>query len=379
MSTALTAFCNATILTGEAVVEGHALLVSGTSVVDIVSMNHVPADTYTIPCNGQIIAPGLIDAQVNGGGNILLNNRPTAESCRAISLAHRTYGTTGLLLTCVSDTVETTAAALKAIRSARREDPTILGVHLEGPHLSTDKRGVHNPSALRTLTDADKALYQPTEGEIMLLTLAPESVSTADIKALSEKAVVSIGHSAAMADEVRAALEAGATGFTHLYNAMSGPSARDPGVAGIALDDPKSWCGLIADGHHVSPEMIRLALRAKPRGKLFLVSDAMAPAATRSPEPFELYGKTIYVENGSCRTKDGKLAGSCITLIDAVRYCVRKVGLDLDEAMRMASTYPAAFLGVGQKLGKLLPGYNADIIVMDLDLELQDVWPAGHA
>ena len=208
----------------------------------------------------------------------------------------------------------------------------------------------------------------------MLITLAPENVLPKDIKALAEKAIISIGHTNGLPDQVKAALAAGATGFTHLYNAMGGMTARDSGVVGVALDDPNSWCGLIADGHHVAPEMIRLALRAKPTGKLFLVSDAMPPAASEHPKSFQLYGETILVDGNRCATKDGKLAGSAITLLDSVRYCVREVGVELDEALRMASTYPAAFLRVGNKLGKLLPGFKADMIVVDAELNLQKVF-----
>jgi N-acetylglucosamine-6-phosphate deacetylase len=289
---------------------------------------------------------------------------------------------------------------------------------------------VHSPSAIRPLEDKDIALYQRLDDEILLITLAPETVLADAIQSLSQQAIVSLGHTNASPEQIRAALATGASGFTHLYNAMGAMSAREPSVAGAALDDRHSWCGLIADGHHVAPEMIRLALRAKPRGKVFLVSDAMPPAATETPQPFHLYGELIQIESttpsqassrprvaargrlqsgssgtccGNCKedhshcskgdsvwipasagmthegsgilypkcvTSAGGLAGSAITLLDAVRYCVQHVGVDLDEALRMGSTYPAAFLGVEKTLGKLLPGYRADVIGLSQNLEL---------
>lgn len=375
----ITAFTDATILTGEATVEGHALLARGTTIVDIVGNNHIPDEAKVVSCPDQLIAPGLIDAQVNGGGNRLLNNSPTVDTCLTISKAHRSHGTTGLLLTCISDTPEITQKAVKAIREARKEDRSILGFHLEGPHLGHEKRGVHNPALLRPLREEDRALYRKEGDEVVLLTVAPENISPQEIKTLAENAIVSLGHTSALPDDIRAALVAGAKGFTHLYNGMGGMSARAPGVIGTALDDHNSWCGIIADDHHVMPEMIRLALRSKPLGKVFLVSDAMAPAGSDDPKSFELYGQTISVMNGRCSTPDGNLAGSTITLLDAVRYCVRSVGVEVDEAFRMASTYPAAFLGLSHKYGRLLPGYCSDIIVLDRNLNLHEVWPAGNA
>jgi N-acetylglucosamine-6-phosphate deacetylase len=198
---------------------------------------------------------------------------------------------------------------------------------------------------------------------VILMTIAPENVTPAQIKILQKQGViVSLGHTNAQPEQIHAALEAGATGFTHLYNGMGGMSARAPGPAGVALDDRDSWCGIIADGHHVSAQMIRLALRAKPPGKVFLVSDAMPPAGAEKPEAFQLYGETIHIENGCCVSAEGRLAGSAITMLDAVRYCVMKVGVELDEALRMASTYPAAFLGLGKTRGKLLPGFETSVI-----------------
>jgi N-acetylglucosamine-6-phosphate deacetylase len=367
-----TALCDATIFTGETAVEGHALLINDGKIVDIT--RQVPDDAEKISCKGQILAPGLIDAQVNGGGNILLNNTPTLEACLSVAKAHRAYGTTSLLLTCISDSLGITKLFAVAARRARLSDAGILGMHFEGPHLSMERRGVHSPAALRQMADDDLTFYKRQDDEVFLITVAPENAPADKIKALSGQVIVALGHTGASIEDTQAALQAGATGFTHLFNGMAGLSARAPGVAGVALDDRNSWCSIIADGHHVSPEMIRLAFRAKPFGKVILVSDAMAPAATDAPEPFKLYGRNITVADGRCVTEDGKLAGASITLLDAVRYCVKHAGIELEDALRMASTFPAAFLGVGDRLGKLLPGFEARVIGLSPELGLKRVW-----
>ena len=343
----LIALCDATILTGEAAVEGHALLLLDGQILDI--NRRVPADAQRVSCADLLLAPGLIDVQVNGGGNVLFNNMPTTDAALAIAAAHRATGTTGLLPTVITDTPEITQRAIAAIRAARRSDPGILGIHIEGPHLALERRGVHSAAHVRAAAEADLALYHREGGEVMLLTVAPENISPAQIAQLRQRGIlISIGHTAATPADLRAALAAGVTGFTHLFNGMGGLAARDPGPAGIALDDRDSWCGLIADGHHVAAEMLRLAIRAKPPGKIMLVSDAMPPAGAAIPQSFQLYGETVTVKDGQCHDAEGRFAGSASTLADCVRHCVHHVGIDIEEALRMASTYPATFLGLGR-------------------------------
>ena len=378
MPTAVTALCDATILTGEAAVERHALLLQGGLILDIA--RQIPAEAEQVPCPGLLLVPGLVDAQVNGGGNVLFNAEPAAATALAIAAAHMAAGTTSLLPTVITDRPEVTRQAIAAMRDARRADPGILGIHIEGPHISVQQRGVHSAAHVRALTEADLDFYRRMDDEILLMTVAPESISPQHIATLrAQGVIVSLGHTAAAPADLRAALAAGATGFTHLFNGMGGLAARAPGVPGIALDDRDSWCGLIADGFHVADEMIRLALRAKPVGKVFLVSDAMPPAAAAKPESFRLYDEMITVSGGQCHNAEGRFAGSARTLADCVRYCVQTVGVEIEEALRMASTYPAAFLGVGDRLGKLLPGFQADVIAFDYALNLQAVWRGGVA
>ena len=367
------AFCDGTIFTGEAFVESHALLIADGKIADIVSNRKVPVDAEKISYGDKIFVPGFIDTQINGGGGVLLNNTPTAEACLAIAKVHHKRGTTRLLPTCISDRPEVTHKALAAVREARQKDKSILGIHIEGPHLSQVRRGIHKADCLRAMTENDLRLYKPETDEIMLITVAPETVPPEQIKKLrAQGVIVSIGHTQATADQVRAALAAGATGFTHLFNGM-GKDPKESGSVAVALSDRDSWCGIIADGFHVTGEQFALALKSKPQGKLFLVSDAVSPAASDNPQSFEFYGETIRFEGGRCVNAEGKLAGSAITLADAVKNCIDKFAVDSAEALRMASMYPAAFLGLDHHFGKLLPGYTADVVVMDTGFNVKSV------
>ncbi len=372
------ALTDAILFTGEVFVEGHALLIADGHVLDIVPNTKIPANVTAQSWAGHILAPGFIDAQVNGGGNILLNASPDCDSVLAIAAAHRQTGTTRLLPTVITDTSETTRRAIEAIRCARERDSSILGIHIEGPHIGETNKGIHDATLLRPLSPEDMILYKPDEGESLLLTLAPEQTTPEQIKALcANGTIVSLGHTSASPEAIRAALAVGATGFTHLYNGMGPITSRNPGPAGVALDDRESWCGLIADGQHVAPELIRLALRVKPEDKLFLVSDAMPPAGTNEPQPFALNGQTILPDKNVCRNAEGKLAGAMMTLGQIVSYAIRELKMDPHRTLRMASAIPAAFLKLEKRFGYLLPGYKADIVALDHFFKAQSVWRGG--
>ncbi len=373
------ALTDAILFTGDVFVEGHALLVDEGHVLDIIPNAKIPPHVSVHSCAGRILAPGFIDCQVNGGGNVLLNNDPTPDSILAIAAAHRKTGTTALLPTIITDAPDVTRKAIEAVRQARAENPAILGIHIEGPHISEENKGIHDGNHIRPLGLSDEILYKPEEDEIVLVTLAPEQATPEQIERLWRGgAIISLGHTAARPEEIRAALAAGATGFTHLYNGMGPIRSREPGPAGVALDDPESWCSLIADGHHVAPELIRLALKAKPENKLFFVSDAMAPAGAEKPEPFFLNGEKISPDGDVCRNAESRIAGAMMTLGEMVSHAIRELKMDPRRALRMASAFPAAFLGLEKKIGFLLPSYRADIVALDHFFKAQEVWQRGR-
>lgn len=327
---------------------------------------------------GRYLVPGFIDCQVNGGGGVLFNEAPTVATIRRIGAAHRRFGTTGFLPTLISDDVEVMRSAIDAVAQALHEQvPGVLGIHLEGPFLAPERKGVHDATKFRVPDAALIDLVASPGAGRTLLTVAPERVSAEVIAQLTARGViVSLGHSAATYAATRAAFDAGARGVTHLYNAMSPLQSREPGVVGAALEDARSWCGLVLDGEHVHPAAARVALAAKPRGKIMLVTDAMPPVGSAATS-FELYGERIEVRDGVLRNQAGALAGSCLDMASAVRNAVRLLGVDLDEAVRMASTYPATFLGRDQSIGSIAAGKRADLVVLNEDLSVHQVWISG--
>ncbi|WP_372017812.1 N-acetylglucosamine-6-phosphate deacetylase [Pseudoxanthomonas sp. 10H] len=327
---------------------------------------------------GGWLVPGFIDAQVNGGGGVLFNNDTRAEAIAAIGRAHRRFGTTGFLPTLISDDAEVMARAVAATREAIAAGvPGVLGVHLEGPYIAPARKGTHDAAKFRVPDAAEAAMATSLDNGVTLITLAPEQVPLGTVRDMVARgAIVVAGHTAASYEQARAGLDAGLRGFTHLFNAMSPLQGREPGAVGAALEDRDSWCGVIVDGVHVHPASLRVALAAKPRGKLFLVTDAMPMVGSEDPA-FALYGEVITAVDGVVRNAAGALAGSALDMATAVRNCVRLLGLPLDEAARMASTYPAQFLGLSARHGRIAPGCQADLALLDDDLQVRSTWIAG--
>lgn len=372
------ALTDAIVFTGEAFVEKHAILVKERHVVDLVPKARIPDGYQVTSCANQILAPAFIDCQVNGGGNVSLNDTPTVEAVLQIAAAHRKSGTTRLIPTCISDTPETMRAALQAVRGAMKIDAGILGTHFEGPHLSPSLSGAHDIALIRPVGDADMTLYCAEAGEIFILTLSPEQVTPAQIQKLVEQnIIVSIGHSCASLEEVQAALNAGARSFTHIMNRMPPIKTRDPGVAVLALNDRNSYAGLIADGFHIHPELVRLVVRSKAEDRLYMVSDAAPPAGADTPLPYTMGGVKVTPKDGKCINEKGVVAAALNTLGECVPIAIRDLRLDPERVLRMASTIPAEFLGIGDRLGKILPGYQADIVALDHSFKAQSVWTNG--
>lgn len=339
----------------------------------------VSVDKATVNVQSGIMVPGYIDVQVNGGGGALFNSEPTVETIKTIGLAHAKFGTTGFLPTLITDKVSVMQLAADAVSKAIvQQTPGVLGVHFEGPHLSIPKKGVHSPEFIRGISDDEMAVFTRQDLGKVVVTLAPENVSIDDIKTLVAAGVhVCLGHSNADYATVVKALEAGATGFTHLFNAMSAFSSREPGMVGAALLDQNSWCGLIVDGHHVHYDSAVLAIKAKNTGKIMLVTDAMPPVGT-DDESFPFFDSKIIRTGDRLNALTGELAGSCLDMAGAVKNTVRHLRVDLTEALRMASMYPAEFLAIENQKGRLQPGACADFVILNDDLTAQQTWIAGQ-
>jgi N-acetylglucosamine-6-phosphate deacetylase len=373
------AVAGARIFDGSQWHEDAAVLMRGGTILGIVARADVPSDTGVERLEGGMLVPGFIDVQVNGGGGALLNDAPTVETMARISAAHRAFGTCRLMPTLITTTPAMTKAALVAARAA---GPGILGLHLEGPHLSPDRRGVHDGRSMRPMTDADVDLLLSAGVGRLLITVAPEKVEAAHVRRLVDGGViVSLGHSDATYAQATALIDAGASGVTHLFNAMSPLQSRAPGLVGAALDAGSVWCSFIADGIHAAPEVLRIALRAKrPPGRLFLVTDAM-PTVGSPASSFLLDGRVVNRRGKrlSWTSDDGQdvLAGAHLDMASAVRFCVDQLELPLEEALRMASLYPAAFLRLDGSYGCIKPGYAADMVHLDANLVVRRTWVAA--
>jgi len=375
------ALVNARVLTDEGFVTGRAVLIEGERIAGVVEAGdaRVRAAERT-DLAGAMLLPGFIDAQVNGGGGVLFNDAPTVETLRTIGRAHRRYGTTGFLPTLISDDLSVIAAAIEAVRAAIAERvPGVIGVHIEGPFISEARKGAHDPAHFRDLDARGVRLLTSLGVGRTLVTLAPEVTTPETIAELARAGVVvSAGHTDATYEELETALAHGVVGGTHLFNAMSPLTSREPGAVGALLDDPDCWCALIVDGKHVHPAALRIALRCKRADRFMLVTDAM-PIVGSGQDFFMLQGRRIGVVDGVCVDDAGVLSGAAIDMATAVRNTVELLGLPLERAARMASTYPAQFLRLDRELGRIAPGYRASLTAIDDSFGVTGTWIDGTA
>lgn len=362
------------LFTGDGVIENATVRIDGDRIVDVAS--GVASDAERLD---GLLAPGFIDVQVNGGGGALFNDAQTVATLAKMAAAHRKFGVTGFMATLISDERGKAIAAIKAVDEAIASGVEgVLGLHLEGPWLSAPRRGVHPSEFLRELDDEDLQLLTIKRPFPLMVTLAPEQVGPKSISVLVQAGVrVSLGHTAASAEIVEAALAAGATAFTHLFNAMPAMEGRNPGPLGVALASRSAWTGLILDGIHVHPTSAKAAFVAKTADRMMLVSDAMATIGSDTPS-MSLFGETISVRDGALRTGAGTLAGAHLEMSGAVRNAMKLLDASPGEALRMGSLTPAAFLGLDRERGRVAQGYRADLALLDHDMRAQATWIGGR-
>lgn len=373
------ALVGARVFDGDAVRDGHAVIVENSRIIAIAPRGDLGADVAQREVQG-LLAPGFIDVQVNGGGGVLLNDVRSAAGLRAIAEAHRRFGVTGLMPTFITDARDRMAEAIGAARDAlHAQTPGVLGLHLEGPFINPARKGAHDPRFMRPIEDEDLRLMTSLGAGRTIVTLAPEMVPMQAIAQLAQAGVlICAGHTAASYDVIAEARHHGLRGYTHLFNAMPPPTGREPGPVGAALDEADSWCGLIVDLHHVSAPMLRVALKARGPEKMMLVSDAMSSVGSDLTS-FDLQGRTVRRANGKLTLDDGALAGSDLDMASAVRNTVSQLSVPLEDALRMASLAPAAFLKLDHELGRIAPGYRADLVLLDEKLQVRDTWIGGRA
>ena len=371
------ALIGAQLFSGKEFFDNRALLIDGENIIDIINEHNIPNNFETQKLNGGILSPGFIDLQVNGGGGKLFNNSPDKQSLNTIIEAHQHFGTTSIMPTVISDSLNVLKRCTTTISEVIENNKSLLGVHIEGPFFNVKYRGVHQKQYINTINSDYLNLFESLKDFPVMLTLAPECISTKQLKHLKSLGFkILAGHTDASYDQLEEAIKYGLDGFTHLFNAMGQISAREPGVVGSALTFDNTTASIIVDLHHVHPSLIQMAYKQKPQGKLFFVSDSMATIHHGEPS-FELYDEVVSESNGRIINSEGKLAGSSITQIDAIKNAYQSCNIPLNDAIAMATRYPAEYLGVANYLGSLKSGHRADLTHFDLDFQVHNVWVAG--
>ncbi|HIL45148.1 MAG TPA: N-acetylglucosamine-6-phosphate deacetylase [Candidatus Thioglobus sp.] len=371
------ALIGAQLFSGKEFFDNRALLIDGENIIDIINEHNIPNNFETQKLNGGILSPGFIDLQVNGGGGKLFNNSPDKQSLNTIIEAHQHFGTTSIMPTVISDSLNVLKRCTTTISEVIENNKSLLGVHIEGPFFNVKYRGVHQKKYINTINSDYLNLFESLKDFPVILTLAPECISTKQLKHLKSLGFkILAGHTDASYDQLEEAIKYGLDGFTHLFNAMGQISAREPGVVGSALTFDNAAASIIVDLHHVHPSLIQMAYKQKPQGKLFFVSDSMATIHHGKPS-FELYDEVVSESNGRIINSEGKLAGSSITQIDAIKNAYQSCNIPLNDAIAMVTRYPAEYLGVANYLGSLKSGYRADLTHFDLDFQVHNVWVAG--
>ena len=371
------AITGAKIFSDHKLLDNKALLIDGENIIGIVAKNDIPNNIKIQQLNGGILSPGFIDLQVNGGGGKLFNNSPDKESLDEIIKAHQHFGTTSIMPTVISDSLNVLQRCTSTISNEINNNKSLLGVHIEGPFFNVKYRGVHQKQYINTINNDYLNLFENLQGHPVMLTLAPECISIKQLKHLKSLGFkILAGHTDASYDQLEEAIKYGLDGFTHLFNAMGQISAREPGVVGSALNFNNTAASIIVDLHHVHPSLIEMSYKQKPKGKLFFVSDSMATINHGEPS-FELYDEIVSESNGRLINSEGKLAGSSITQIDAIKNAYTSCNIPLSDAISMATSYPAEYLGVDDYLGSLKANYRADLAHFDIDFNVKNVWVAG--
>jgi N-acetylglucosamine-6-phosphate deacetylase len=368
------AVTNCDIHTGEEVLYDKAIVIKDDYIHEIIDLDKIPKDLEVLDLNGANIAPGFIDLQVNGGGGCLFNDNPSVESISTIFQGHKRFGTTNFLPTIITTTDEKIYKAIKSVKECLKNKTNgVLGLHIEGPFINEKKAGVHDKKFIHLISESDlDFIRKNSHGSIKIITLSPELVTENQIKSLKECGIIiSAGHSSATYDQSIESFKWGITNVTHLFNAMSSFESREPGLVGATLDIDSIWAGIIVDGYHVNFASVRIAKKIK-KNKLFLVTDAMPPVGSNISD-YKLGDLKIQCNNKKCVTMDGVLAGSALDMATAVRNCVQKVGIPLDEALRMASTYPSETIGINNTLGKIKPGFLANMVIFNNQIVVESV------
>ena len=370
------ALINGEIYTGEGIVKNKTIIIDGNRVEALV--DEIPKDIKVIDLQGKIVAPAFIDLQLNGCGGVLFNDEISLETLRIMNETNIKTGTTSYLPTLITTTDENIEKALKLVEENENlEDMGVLGLHIEGPYISIPKKGIHNPDYIRVMSDEIIHKIAKFGSKVTkIMTIAPENAKVEHLKELKDSGInLSIGHTNATYEEALEKVEYFKMA-THLFNAMSSFTSREPGVIGAIFENKSLYTGIIVDGVHSHYGSVKIA-KDILKEKLFLVTDAVAPVGTNM-ESFMFEGNKVLYKDGKCISPDGTLGGSALTMIEGVQNLVKHVGVSLEEALFMASTYPAKAIRVDDKYGYIKEGYIADLVVLDKELNISNMIVKGE-
>ncbi|MBT5073471.1 MAG: N-acetylglucosamine-6-phosphate deacetylase [Kordiimonadaceae bacterium] len=372
------AICAKETLVDGKFISGLAVIIENGSIVELLDIGQVSKDTKIDHYSDSVLVPGFVDIQVNGGGGVLFNDNPSVSTIEKIGSAHRKYGTTSFLPTIISDDLEKVAEAIAAVDEAIKSGvPGVEGIHIEGPFLNEQKKGIHDASKFRRLSENDIKLLTSLKSGKTLLTIAPEVNDNELISTLHHAGIIlSAGHTNASYEQAMSAVNKGISGFTHLYNAMSAFESRAPGVVGAAFDSVQSWASIIADGHHVHPAALKHAIECKGIQKTILITDAM-PTVGSDVKEFWLGSEHITAKDGTCKNHEGSLAGSDLDMISAVKYVNETLGYKLEDAIAMATLSPSSFMKLDDKIGAVAVGKKANFVLLNEELSVTNTWIDG--
>ncbi|MDN3610730.1 N-acetylglucosamine-6-phosphate deacetylase [Vibrio ostreicida] len=365
------ALTHCTIFTGNDILVDHAVVIKDQSIESVCPITDLPEGIEIKNLNGARLSPGFIDLQLNGCGGVMLNNDISSKTMETMHNANLRSGCTSFLPTLITSSDQDIREAVKAARHYHNQYKNqSLGLHLEGPFLNKKRKGIHNIDHIRPSNDSMINFICDNADIIAKVTLAPEHNDPEHIMRLKRAGiVVSIGHTDATYAQARASFDDGITFATHLFNAMTPMTGREPGVVGAIYDTPEVYAGVIADGFHVDYANIRIAHKIMGE-RLVLVTDATAPAGA-DMDYFIFVGKKVYYRDGQCVDENGTLGGSALTMIEAIKNTVEQVGIALNEALRMATLYPAKAIGVDDQLGQIEQGMVANLAIFDRDFKVQ--------
>ena len=374
---------NAKIFDGEKFIEENAVITEGKLIKKVLKASELTQDEINgnevIDINGMVLSPGFIDLQINGCGGVLFNDDISMEALKIMNETNKKFGCTSFLPTLITSPDEKIEKALELIKANKdKEEIGVLGLHIEGPYISVEKKGIHRPEYIRVLSDEMIKKIADAGPEVTkIITIAPEKAEVRHLKTLKNAGInIAVGHSNATYEECMEKKEY-FNCATHLYNAMSPLESRKPGVIGFLFNNDTTNCGIIVDGFHMEFPAVEIAKKIL-KERLYLVTDAVSPAGTTDMKEFMFEGNRVLYENGKCISPSGTLGGSALVMSEGVKNLVEHVNVSQEEALRMATSYPAKAVSVDDRYGYIREGYIADLTYFDKDYKVKGTVAKGN-